>query len=119
MFPLYVYSLFDPVYLGRFHFFSFFFPFLCGAEEQKRRTQARCLFRMKTMRKENRGPKPLVQTEDSAVHVSLTLSHKYKQHCREVALDLKISKCELKIVNLCRAASLWETVWGGVRLRQN
>lgn len=86
---------------------------LCKAEEQKRRIQARCLFRMKTMRKENRGPRPLIQTEDSAVHISLPLSHKYKQRCWEETLDLKMSKCELKISNLCRAASLWETV--GVR----
>lgn len=67
------------------------------------------MFRMKTMRKENRSPRPLVQTEDSAVHVSFALSRKYKQRCREEALDLKISKCELKISDLRKAASLWGT----------
>lgn len=76
------------------------------------------MFRMKTMRKENRGPRPFVQTEDSAVRVSLPLSHKYKQRCREEALDLKMSKWELKISNLCRAANLWGNS-GGARPRQN
>lgn len=73
--------------------------FLCSCAElknKKRRARARCLFRTKTMRKENRGPRPLVQTEDSAVRVSLTLWRKYKQRCQEEALDLNVSKCDAK-----------------------